>query len=65
MMYCVEIVLFVNDCEETGRGKSGKWATAYLDVLDETGVSCDVSVRYFVVSARPYYDLLYGFCGLE
>jgi len=42
-----------------------RWATVHLDVLNETGVSCDVSVMYFIVSARPYYDLLYGLGGVE
>jgi hypothetical protein len=57
-MCCVEIVMFVNDLDETGRGESVWWAAMDLDVHDETEVCCDVSVMYCVVSARPYFSLL-------
>ena len=61
MMSCVEIILIVNDSDEAGRGEAVWWATVQLDVLDETEVSCDVSVMYFLFQPAPtttyYMDL--------
>jgi hypothetical protein len=51
--------MFVNDLDETGRGESVRWAAMDLDVLDETELCCDVSVMFFVVSARHYFTIYY------
>jgi len=54
MMSCVVSLLFVNDFYKTSRASRCDGQQCILDGLDETGVSCDVSVMYFIVSARPY-----------